>query len=299
MFKRGSMPYICVFTPTYNRSGYLRRIFDCLTRQSFDDFEWLIVDDGSTDDTKEVVENFSNIASFPIRYIYQENGGKQRATNLAVDLCNCPIFFGLDSDDWLVENALEVVAHYFRSIWNDDDIAGIIALRGSEVDLPLGTWMPSGLSEVNVWDLYYEYGFKGDAAQIYKTNILKRYPYPVVEGEQFISEGIVSYSIAQHYKMSLVNQVLVLGTYQEGGLTDNSYSLIRQNPLGYILVKELSLNMSKHFVQKCYQMTLLLAAYRIAHKKGHFRSCEHRFLAILCYIPSRFAFYLLMRDGKH
>ncbi|MFR3923762.1 MAG: glycosyltransferase family A protein [Collinsella sp.] len=110
------MPYICVFTPTYNRSGYLRRIFDCLTRQSFDDFEWLIVDDGSTDDTKEVVENFSNIASFPIRYIYQENGGKQRATNLAVDLCNCPIFFGLDSDDWLVENALEVVAHYFRSI---------------------------------------------------------------------------------------------------------------------------------------------------------------------------------------
>lgn len=292
------MPYICVFTPTYNRSGYLRRIFDCLTKQSFDDFEWLIIDDGSTDDTKEVVESFSNIASFPIRYYFQENGGKQRAINLAVDLCDCPIFFGLDSDDWLVENALEVVAHYFKSIMNDDDIAGIIALRGSAVDSPLGTWMPRGLSEVNVWDLYYEYGFKGDAAQIYKTNLLKRYPYPVVEGEKFISEGIVTYAIAQHYKMSLVNQVLVLGTYLEGGLTDNSYSLIRQNPLGYILVKELSLNMSNHFIQKCYQMTLLLAAYRIAYGKVHFRNSKHRFLTILCYLPSWIAYYLLMEDGK-
>lgn len=292
------MPYICVFTPTYNRSGYLKRIFDCLSRQSFDNFEWLIVDDGSTDDTKEVVEHFSNIATFPIRYVFQENGGKQRATNLAVDLCNCPVFFGLDSDDWLVDNALEVVAHKFKSIINDDDVAGMVALHGSSVETPLGTWMPSGLSEANVWDLYYEHGFKGDAVQIYKTCILKQYPYPVAEGERFISEGIVSYSIAQKYLMALVNQVLVLGTYQDGGLSDSSYSLIRQNPNGYILVKELSLNMSRHFIQKCYQMTLLLAAYRIAHKKGYFRSSEHRLLAILCYMPSWFAYYLLMGGSK-
>lgn len=292
------MPYICVFTPTYNRSDYLKCIFDCLSRQSFDDFEWLIVDDGSTDDTKEVVESFSSISSFPIRYFFQENAGKQRATNLAVDLCNCPIFFGLDSDDWLVDNALEIVAHKFKSILNDDDVAGIVALHGSSVEMPLGSWMPPGLSEANVWDLYYEHGFKGDAVQIYKTCILKQYPYPVAEGERFISEGIVSYSIAQKYKMTLVNQVLVLGTYQDGGLSDNSYSLIRQNPNGYILVKELSLNMSRHFIQKCYQMTLLLAAYRIAHKKGYFRSCEHKLLAILCYMPSWFAYYLLMGDGK-
>ena len=292
------MPYICVFTPTYNRSGYLKRIFDCLSRQLFDNFEWLIVDDGSTDDTKEVVEHFSNIAAFPIRYVFQENGGKQRATNLAVDLCNCSVFFGLDSDDWLVDNALEIVAQKFKSILNDDDVAGIVALHGSSVETPLGSWMPPGLSEANVWDLYYEHGFKGDAVQIYKTCILKQYPYPVAEGERFISEGIVSYSIAQKYKMTLVNQVLVLGTYQDGGLSDNSYSLIRQNPNGYILVKELSLNMSRHFIQKCYQMTLLLAAYRIAHKKGYFRSCEHKLLAILCYMPSWFAYYLLMGDGK-
>ena len=292
------MPYLCVFTPTYNRSGYLKRIFDCLSRQSFDNFEWLIVDDGSTDDTKEVVEHFTNIAAFPIRYVFQENGGKQRATNLAVDLCDCPVFFGLDSDDWLVDNALEVVAQKFKSILNDDDVAGMVALHGSSAETPLGTWMPPGLSKSNVWDLYYEHGFKGDAVQIYKTCILKQYPYPVAEGERFISEGIVSYSIAQKYKMILVNQVLVLGTYQDGGLSDNSYSLIRQNPNGYILVKELSLNMSRHFIQKCYQMTLLLAAYRLSHKKGYFRNCDHKLLAILCYLPSWFAYYLLMEDGK-
>ena len=287
------MPSVCIFTPTYNRAELLRRLFESLCSQTCTDFEWLIVDDGSTDDTERVVSGFKEKASFPIRYVRQENGGKQRATNNALKICDCPIFFGVDSDDWLVPDAIGVVALAWAEIEANHSLAGLIALHGYSEDEPVGSWMPDNVDKANVWDLYNELGFKGDAPHIYKTEVMKQYPYPVVEGEHFISECISANEIAKTYSMKLVNRVLVLGGYQEGGLTAQSHRLILENPKGYCLVKKQSIEMSKHFMQKCYHTCLYLAAARVAKEDNAIKDAPNPFIAKICFIPSYFAEYLL------
>lgn len=290
------MAKVCVFTPTYNRADLLQALFQSLCEQTVNDFEWLIVDDGSTDGTAEIVTEFRRQARFAIRYIYKENGGKQRAVNLALSICECPIFFCVDSDDHLISDAIESILRLWPEIESRDDLAGLISLRGTTVDTPLGSWMPSGVDEANSWDLYYELGFTGDASLIYKTDVAKDYPYPVVDGERFISECISSNEIAKRYSMKLLNRILVVGEYQKGGLTDQSFRLIVENPQGYCLVKRQSVEMSAHFLQKCYHTCLYLAAARIAKKKSYVRTAPSTLIAAICLIPSFFAQYLLERS---
>ena len=206
------------------------------------------------------------------------------------------MFFGVDSDDWLTSDAIEVASRTWKLIQNDSDIAGFIALHGANADTeaPLGTWMPRGVKKANAWDLYNELGFKGDACQVYKTAVLKEHPYPVVDGEKFISECIVQYAIAQKKQMLLINTVLVLGSYLDDGLTGKSYSLIREYPNGYILVKEQSIDMSKHLLQKMYHMTLCISAYRLANKRYNFKQSKHKVLFILCWLPSWISYRLIL-----
>lgn len=292
------MASVCVFTPTFNRVGLLEVLFESLRNQTVYDFEWLIVDDGSTDSTAQVIAHFDELAEFPIRYVYQENSGKQIASNLALTLCQCPIFFCVDSDDSLVDDAIENILDQWREIELRSDLAGMVSLRGTSPDKPLGTWMPKGIKEANTWDLYNELGFKGDASMIFKTEVAKRYPYPVVEGECFISECISQNEIAKNYSMKLLDKVLVVGDYQPGGLTDNSFRLIVENPKGYCLVKKQSIEMARHFVQKCYHTCLYLAAARIAHEEKPIRAAPSPSIAALCLIPSFAAQYLLERSVR-
>lgn len=281
------MATFCVFTPTFNRAKLLPELYKSLESQTFKDFRWLVVDDGSTDNTEQVIDTLGETSPFQIEYIKTVNGGKQRATNLAVSICDDELFYGVDSDDLLVPDALEKVAILWNEIKVDSSLAGIVALHGRNSHEPIGSWMPKEIMRANVWDLYYKFGFQGDAPQIYRTEVLKDYPYPVAEGEKFISECISTYQIAKKYEMGILNEIVSIARYQEGGYTDGSIGLIKDNPKGYCKVKMLSIEMSSTFFQRLYHTILYLVGCELAGKSDGIKSAPYKGLAILGLIPSK------------
>lgn len=125
---------ITLFTPTYNRGYIISRLYESIKRQTFRDFEWIIFDDGSTDDTENLVNIWkSENKDFPIIYIKGKNGGKCRATNRALEVARGEIFFTIDSDDYLTDDACEKINDWMESIRNLPDYCGIVANRGQSL----------------------------------------------------------------------------------------------------------------------------------------------------------------------
>ena len=179
---------VCVFTPTYERAYILPVLYESLVAQTSHDFVWMIVDDGSTDGTQELVRSWIERGEIAIDYVKTVNGGKPRAINLGVSRCDSPLFFVVDSDDWLLPGAIEHVLAVWATIAGDDRYAGIVALRGTDDHIPMDTWMPEGATDVRYWDLFETMGFRGDTSLIHRTEVLRQYPYDVAPGEIFIAE---------------------------------------------------------------------------------------------------------------
>ncbi|MEG2934743.1 MAG: glycosyltransferase family 2 protein [Gordonibacter sp.] len=281
------MEDLCIFTPTYNRSYVLPRLFESLERQTTGGFEWLIVDDGSTDDTESVVRQFqASEASFPIRYLKQSNGGKQRAHNTGVEACTCELFMCLDSDDRLAVNAVEDI----RSIWKDrcDDpsIAGVVALCGPSAEKPTGTWMPESIDTITLWDLYYKKKHCGDTAHIYRTDILKQYPFYVHEDEKFMAETYVYHQIDQHFRLAVLNKVISIIEYLPDGYTKNVRQVTKDNPFGFMALKRLHLEYSDTLYLKYYNTILFLVGHRLSGSKRGIADSPYKGLAYLAYLPA-------------
>lgn len=275
---------ICIFTPTYNRAYCLKNLFDSLCRQNVSNFNWLIVDDGSTDETEELVNNFINVSTFPIRYIKQENGGKQRAHNTGVNNSNSELFICIDSDDRLVDDALELVWNYWKRYRDNDRVAGIIALLGPKEDIPYGSKMPDGIEFSTMWDLYYKYKHKGDTVHIYKTSILKQYPFEVEEGEKFIAETYVYHQIDQKYTLAVLPHVLVIAEYLPDGYSKNVRKVTKNNPKSYCKLKRLFITYS-HTPKLKVQNTILYMVGSILSSeiKRGFINAPNKVLAIFSF----------------
>ena len=218
---------ITVFTPTYNRRKLLERCFKSLNKQTNKKFEWLVVDDGSNDDTREYIESIKKKADFKISYIYQENGGKKN--------CKTEYFLILDSDDILDKKCIEILNRKIELIEKDSNISGII---GNKFDIKtkrvIGVKLPhkkylSGL------ELYQKYHFHGDTLRLYKTSILKENLFPEIVGENFISENVVFDKIDQKFRMLLIDDRLYYSEYQENGYSNNINKIRKNNPIGYSL----------------------------------------------------------------
>ena len=190
---------IAVFTPTFNRAYKLPDLYKSLLRQTNKDFVWLVVDDGSTDDTKQLINSYINEKLINIRFVSRENGGKQRAHNTALSNCYEELFFTVDSDDYLVDSAIQQVIDAWTPLKTKKNIAGMIALCGENDNKPLNTYLPRGLKTTKIYDLYSKYHFAGDATLIYRTSILKQYPYDVADGEKYIAESFVYLQIDEIY----------------------------------------------------------------------------------------------------
>lgn len=226
---------ITVFTPTYNRKELLKRCYISLKQQSDKNFEWLIVDDGSTDNTQKFVEQIKKEDIFNIKYIYQENGGKHRAYNTAVKQCNNEYFFILDSDDILTKDCIEVLNKKVFEIASTKNISGIIGnkqyINNKEI---IGTPMPN-IRFTTGLELYQKYKFKGDTLRLYKTSVLKDFLFPEIEKEKFISENVVFDRIDEKYKLMVIKEVLYQVEYQENGYTNKANRIKKENPIGYSL----------------------------------------------------------------
>lgn len=204
------MKTFTVFTPTFNRAHTLHRVFDSLMQQTFNDFEWLIVDDGSTDDTKTQIQKWQAEASFAIRYYYQTNQGKHIAFNKGVQEAKGRFFVPLDSDDACKPKSLAG----FLALWNDipeadrDAFSGVCVLCEDQKGNIIGDHFPKPKLDTNSCEVYYKYRVKGEKWGFHRTEILKQFPFPEVQGVKFIPECIIWHNIAKKYNIRCVNESL-------------------------------------------------------------------------------------------
>jgi glycosyltransferase involved in cell wall biosynthesis len=229
---------LTIFTPTYNRGNLLGAAFASLNRQTNKEFEWLIVDDGSIDDTKDIVKGFKeHNKSFPIRYYYKENGGKHRAINYAVSKANGKYFLILDSDDELLDNAVERILEWCTDIEKDflyDKFAGVAGLRITRDGTVIGG-LGNGRKIIDATNLQrIKLKLGGDKAEVYKLDLLKKYPFPAFKGEKFITEEVVWNKIAQDgYMLRWHIEPIYICDYLEGGLTKSLLNNEIKNFKGY------------------------------------------------------------------
>ena len=224
-----------IFTPTFNRKELLEKLYKSLQKQTFKDFEWLIVDDGSDDGTKEKVEEFLNEKKLDIKYYFKENGGKQRAYNFATDKANGELFICLDSDDEYVGNGLETILKYWKKYEKNSNIAGMGYLSTYPDREVIGSSFPEKEMISTQFDIYNKYGVKGDKGLMFRTEIIKKYKFPVFDDEKFITEAVVYNRICEKYKMVYVNEKIEIKEYQEDGLTAKYNNLLLRNPKGQAL----------------------------------------------------------------
>lgn len=229
---------ITVFTPTYNRAYIIENLYRSLQRQSFRDFEWLIVDDGSTDNTEELINKWINDNNdFPIRYYKKENGGKCRAINYGVDLAKGLLFFNVDSDDYLTDDALEKVAKWEESLPKDKKYCGVVGNLGtSPTETPNTPW-PKPYRDANLLERYEEYTDKpidGERAWVFYTEIQKKYKYPEFEGENFITPAVTWNRMAHDgYLVRLFDDIIWVYEYQPDGLTASGNKRFINRPQGH------------------------------------------------------------------
>lgn len=212
---------ITVLTPTYNRSYILHKAYRSLINQTNQDFEWLIVDDGSTDDTKQLIEGFIGECKIKIRYIRKENHGKHTAINVGVKHIDNPYLVILDSDDSLLPNAIEEIDKYWKKYGNNQSIACISFLRKYPNDEVIGKRYNESEIISNNIDFRYNQALLGDMCETFRVEVLKKYPFPVFGNERFLSEAIVWNQIALKYDTVYVNNAIYMGNYLEDGLSKN------------------------------------------------------------------------------
>ncbi len=203
-------PLFTIFTPTYNRAHTLHRCFDSLSAQTLRDFEWIVVDDGSTDGTAQMVEGWIKAAKFPMRYLRQDHGGKHIAHNLALDAARGKFFTCLDSDDGLVPDALEKLARVWDTIPEDarPGFCGVDALCCDQHGHIVGDKYPVDPLDADLRERKYVYGPRGEKWGVVLTEIARRYPFPNVARGQYLPEGIVWLDMAKTYKNRAVNEIV-------------------------------------------------------------------------------------------
>ncbi|MGS2779042.1 glycosyltransferase family 2 protein [Robertmurraya sp. GLU-23] len=224
---------ITVFTPTYNRAYIIENLYKSLKKQTFTDFEWLVIDDGSNDNTEDLFKNWDKEKNhFPIRYYKVENGGKHRAINKATDLARGELFFIVDSDDHLVNDALESIISWENSLEDKANFCGIAGNRGKNIKEYIGTTFDGDFIDATSLERN-KYNITGDKAEVFYTNILKNYKFDEIEGEKFITEATVWNRMAHDgYKIRWFKKIIYICDYLEDGLTQNVDEIFSKNPVG-------------------------------------------------------------------
>lgn len=233
------MPTLTIFTPAYNRAHTLPRTYKSLLNQECKDFIWLIVDDGSSDGTAELVQEWQKKNNgFEIRYIYKKNGGMHTAHNTAYENIDTELNVCIDSDDALAEGAVS----HILDVWDKkkaDNYAGIIGLDADmDTGDVIGSKFPEDMKETTLQG-FYDAGGRGDKKLVYRTDIMKSLPpYPVFEGEKYVSLGFKYQLCDQKYLLITTNHILCNVEYQVDGSSMNMLRQYLQNPRGFAFIRK-------------------------------------------------------------
>ena len=245
------MKTITVFTPAYNRAYCLDQCYQSMVRQTNKDFLWLIIDDGSVDDTKSLVQSWIKENKIEVKYHYQENQGMHGAHNTAYTLINTELNTCIDSDDFMPDDAIEKILNNWKKIENNSKFAGLVGLDADKNAKIIGSKMPDDINETTLSEIYEKHRVKGDKKLVLKTEVVKQYPpYPIFEGERFVPLGYLYKLIDQDYKLLPINEVLCIVEYLEDGSSMNMLKQYRNHPKGFAFSRKSRMLLANNFKEE-------------------------------------------------
>lgn len=278
------MKTITVFTPTYNRAYLLPQLYTSLVSQTSQDFEWLIIDDGSTDNTKDLVKEWQKEEKIIIRYIYKENGGMHTGHNVAYANIHTELNVCIDSDDLMPENAIELIINF----WNknkSEQYAGILGLDVyKDGKIVSNRTFPEEVKSGKYYQLKGKYGLKGDIKFVYRTDVVRKYPeYPVFENERFTPLGYKYLLIDQDYDMLFFNEPLCIVEYMADGSTKNIIKQYFKNPNGFIHERKIRMAYAYTLKERFINAVHYVSSCLTVKKKGIIKESTNKGLTVLAF----------------
>ena len=224
---------ISVLTPTYNRGELLKKLYNSLIENA--DYgvkiEWLIMDDGSTDNTKTIVEQFMKEEKIKVKYYYQRNQGKMIAINNLVQHVTGDLMIDCDSDDYFTKNAFAIIKEEYNGRRDEEGIYGLSFLKFNQNGNNMGDQFKN--EKTTMFDLYFKEGETGEKAIVFFSNIRKKYKHQLEHNEKFITEARMYHEMDEKYKMICINKPIMICEYKDGGYTKNINKQFLENPYGY------------------------------------------------------------------
>ncbi|WP_285946585.1 DUF1919 domain-containing protein [Thomasclavelia cocleata] len=281
---------ITILTTVYNRKKLIKRLYESLANQTCFEFEWLIIDDGSKDNLELFINKIiEKETRFNIQYFYKENGGKHTALNYGISKAKGELLFIVDSDDFLLPKAIERIIYWEKTILSEDKVCGLGFCKGLNEKKLVGTTFECGefLDATTLERLKYK--ITGDKAEIFYTNILRKYPFPEFENEKFLTEAVVWDKIAyDNFKIRWINEIIYICEYLDNGLSSKWNENLRNNPKGYTLFIKQKIHFNEISLKEKY---LIIKRYheniKINSKK---KTCELLEFSIGTYLVFDFLF---------
>ena len=286
------MATLTVFTLTYNRAYCLHKCYESLLRQTCRDFEWLVVDDGSTDNTRELVNGWIQEGKIPVRYIYKKNGGMHTGYNTAYDNIFTELAVCIDSDDYMTDDAVEKIVTHWQAD-KDEKYAGMVFLDITEDRKVIGTKMPEQKS-ATVYDLYNRLGVKGDKKQVYRPELIRPFHSPEFEGEKLFPTCYKYFLVDLTHEMLLYNEPVCVVEYMPDGYTKNIIKLYKKNLNNYIFYRKFIMTYPNATLWHRYRFAIHYVAESLLAKDLHFVKNSPRKLLTLAAVPGGLLLYVYL-----
>ncbi|QIU97514.1 glycosyltransferase family 2 protein [Bacteroides faecium] len=284
---------LTIFTPAYNRAHTIGRTYESLCRQTSKDFCWLVVDDGSVDNTKELVAKWIKEDKIPIRYIYQQNQGMHGAHNTAYRNIDTELNTCIDSDDYMPDDAVEKIVSFWKK-YRSEKYAGIVGLDKAHAGGIIGTEFPLEMTETTLQG-YYEQGGKGDKKIVYRTDVICKYPeYPIFEGEKYVGLAYKYMLIDQDYTLLTINEPLVIVDYQDDGSSINMYRQYWNNPKGFAFFRKTEMQVTHSLKRRFIVCVHYVSSSIISRNKRFIKESPNKLMTVLA-IPFGYLLYRMIK----
>lgn len=295
---------ITILTPTFNRADTIEKLYNSLLNQTQSDFQWVVVDDGSTDDTKKLISEYIENNLINIKYIYQENGGKARALNRAFRSIDTKVFVVVDSDDYLKNEAIEIIKKYLTYTESNNEIGGFFFHYEEHNVGKIHSRKELNKDRVlNCFEYFEEYG-KHDGCLCYLNKVVKKYQYPEYTGEKYIGPTVLQMKMSDEFKILYSPVVIGIAAYQPNGLTNSGRYLRVNNPLGMRYYNFLKQKRTKNRLEKLKTSIFIWSYAKIGKTKESFidqlKTNNHYLYMFLSYIPGLLLskYWVLKYRGK-
>ena len=290
------MKTLTVITTTYNRAYCLHQVYESLLRQKSNYFIWLIVDDGSTDNTRELVQKWQNDGQIEIQYYYKENGGMHTARNLAYEKVETELNIIIDSDDWMTDDAVEKIIHFWREN-GDERYSGIITNNIGKDGKRIGSELPE-IKNCTLTDLFGKYKASGDKKLIFRSDLTRLYPYPEFPGEKFYPASYKFKLLDLDYTMLIMNEYTCVVDYNEDSMTFDKFAQYRSCSKGFAHYRNEMIRISNSPKSILRNMVHYIAESKMAHNQHIIVNSSKPFAAFLCYPMGCILFHYLKTTKK-